>query len=239
MFCSFAGHVHKNLRSCMKPTVLKFRIPEDWCKRNHRCWEVLASNSCSMTAKKQDEKSVISQFWELGLDQSLDRVSGGLKSLAKAVDKWGKEYTREEKSLRHVAMVAKFLDDNKPKRHLKSGFALFHWKLHRSYLISFNLSNVGEISWVKSERTVSKFRKRKRTFLYCVHVPCKAKFHVAVAQQRLRNVQKSVMHVQSFSFANLNLLLKFCCSRRRCKNSLLLWSTNFATVVTWRHTFPL
>ena len=32
---------------------------------------------------------------------------------------------REEKSLRHVAMVAKFLDDNKPKRHLKSGFALF------------------------------------------------------------------------------------------------------------------
>ena len=32
---------------------------------------------------------------------------------------------REEKSLHHVAMVAKFLDDNKPKRHLKCGFALF------------------------------------------------------------------------------------------------------------------
>ena len=31
----------------------------------------------------------------------------------------------EEKSLRHVAMVAKFLDDNKPKHHLKSGLALF------------------------------------------------------------------------------------------------------------------
>ena len=29
------------------------------------------------------------------------------------------------KSLRHVAMVAKFLDDNKPKRRLKCGFALF------------------------------------------------------------------------------------------------------------------
>ena len=28
-------------------------------------------------------------------------------------------------SLRQVAMVAKFLDDNKPQRHLKSGFALF------------------------------------------------------------------------------------------------------------------
>ena len=32
---------------------------------------------------------------------------------------------REEKSLRHVVMVAKFLDDNKPKIHLKSKFALF------------------------------------------------------------------------------------------------------------------
>ena len=31
----------------------------------------------------------------------------------------------EEKSLRYVAMEAKFLDDNKPKSHLKSGFALF------------------------------------------------------------------------------------------------------------------
>ena len=43
------------------------------------------------------------------------------------------------------------------------------------------------------------------------------KFHVAVVQQRLRNVQKSVMRVQSCSFANLNLLL-FCCY----KESLLL-----------------
>ena len=45
---------------------------------------------------------------------------------------------REEKPLRHIAMVANFLDDNKSKRHLKSGFTLF--QLHRSYFISFNLS---------------------------------------------------------------------------------------------------
>ena len=32
---------------------------------------------------------------------------------------------REEKSLRHVAMVAKCLDDNKPIKSLKSLFALF------------------------------------------------------------------------------------------------------------------
>ena len=32
---------------------------------------------------------------------------------------------RQDKSLRHVAMVAKLLDDNKPKKSLKSLFALF------------------------------------------------------------------------------------------------------------------
>ena len=31
----------------------------------------------------------------------------------------------EEKSLHHLAMVATFLDDNQPKRHLKCGFSLF------------------------------------------------------------------------------------------------------------------
>ena len=60
------------------------------------------------------------------------------------------------------------------------------------------------------------------------------KFHVAVVQQWLRNVQKSLMPVQSCSFAILNLLLFRC-----CKNSLLLWSKNFATIVRWRHISPL
>ena len=39
-------------------------------------------------------------------------------------------HKREEKPLRHIAMVANFLDDNKSKCHLKSGFTLF--QLHRS-----------------------------------------------------------------------------------------------------------
>ena len=49
-------------------------------------------------------------------------------------------------------------------------------------------------------------------------------FHVVVVQRRHRNVQKSVMHVQSCCFACLNLLL-FCCfrcrRRPRCVNSLI------------------
>ena len=48
-------------------------------------------------------------------------------------------------------------------------------------------------------------------------------FHVVVVQRRLRNVQKSVMHVQSCCFANINLL-RYCRShcrrRRRCLSSL-------------------
>ena len=36
-----------------------------------------------------------------------------------------KEAYREEKTLRHVAMVAKFLDDNKPIKSLKKLFVLF------------------------------------------------------------------------------------------------------------------
>ena len=112
----------------------------------------------------------------------------------------------EGKLLRHVAMVAKFLDDNKPKIHLRSKFAL-----HRCYSMSFNLSHVGEIFCTESERTVSEFRKDKETFCFVFTYSVKraheiSKFHVAVVQRWLKNVQKSVMHVQSCCFTFINLL---------------------------------
>ena len=63
---------------------------------------------------------------------------------------------------------------------------------------------LANFSEVKSERTVFKFRKRKRKFLRCAHLLRDLKrlreirkFHVAVMQRRLRNLQKSAMHVQS------------------------------------------
>ena len=46
--------------------------------------------------------------------------------------------------LRHVAIVANFLDDNKPISDLKKVY-LHYFKLHRSYSISFKLENVDEI----------------------------------------------------------------------------------------------
>ena len=48
---------------------------------------------------------------------------------------------REEKSFRHFALIAKILDDNKLKSHLKHYSHYF--KLHRSYSFSFNLANRG------------------------------------------------------------------------------------------------
>ena len=108
---------------------------------------------------------------------------------------------REEKSLRHIAMVAKFLDDNKPKRPLKSGFALFQTSL--TYSISFNLSNAGKIFGVKSEGPYVSLEKEKQNFcvVYMLTYSIKwaheiRKFHVVVLRQRLRIVQKSVKHVQ-------------------------------------------
>ena len=71
----------------------------------------------------------------------------------------------EEKSLRYLAMVAKFLDE----RHLKGKFALF-----QTSSILFNFIKFVKFSGAKSERTVSKFRKGKRTFLCCFHVLHKA-----------------------------------------------------------------
>ena len=52
-----------------------------------------------------------------------------------------------------------------------------------------------------------------------------SKFHVVVVQRRQRNVQKSVMHVHSCCFANLNKPIALWRSRfrrrRRCLSSLV------------------
>ena len=101
-------------------------------------------------------------------------------------------------------------------------------KLNRAYSISFSLSNVGNFWELSSEGLYQSSRKEKESC--CPVFPSSTKreirhFHVVVVQRRLRNVQKSVMHVQSCCFPCLNLLL-FCRSRcrhrRRCLSSLAL-----------------
>ena len=111
---------------------------------------------------------------------------------------------REEKSLRHVAMVETFLDDNKPKLHLLNENS-HGFKLQRSYSLSFNLSNVGEIFWIESER------KRKRNFLCCAHllrkagsvkleVSCRSSAMMAIKCAKKRHARAQLL------FTNINLL---------------------------------
>ena len=118
---------------------------------------------------------------------------------------------RESRYVRVVVMVAKFLDDNHNRKFTQKVNS-HCFKLYRSYSISFNLSNVGEIFWIEFQRTVSKFRKQKKetfclSFTYSVkRARENRKFDVVVVQGWLKNVQKSVVQVQSFCFTNINSL---------------------------------
>ena len=96
------------------------------------------------------------------------------------------------------------LDDNKPKLHLLNENS-HCFKLHRSYSLSFNLSNVGEIFWIESER------KRKRNFLCCVHllrkagsvkseVSCRSRVMMAIKCAKKRHARAQLL------FTNINLL---------------------------------
>ena len=78
--------------------------------------------------------------------------------------------------------------------------------LHRDNSNLNTLSNKGELSWSWIPKNYSQVQKAKENFVMaCLHPPLNAKlginFHVVVVQRRERNVQKSVMHVQSCCFA--------------------------------------
>ena len=94
-------------------------------------------------------------------------------------------------------MVANFLYDNKLETSLKKRIRTVSNFID---LIQFHLicQMLATFSGGESERTSSKFRARAHEI---------RKFHVAVVQPRLRNVQKSVMHVQSCCFANKPVVL--------------------------------
>ena len=92
------------------------------------------------------------------------------------------------------------LNENKPKTSFKKWIRTV---LYFIDLIQFLLiwQMLAKFFGVEYERAVSKFRKRKRKCLCCVHL-----LHVVVVKWRLRNVQKSVMHVQKSLFSFLLFL---------------------------------
>ena len=122
------------------------------------------------------------------------------------------------------------------KRHLKSEFTLF-----QAPSILFDLNKFIEC-WpnflgFNPKGPYFSLEKEKETFCVVFTYFIKRgheirKFHFVVILRWLRNVQKSVMHVQSCCCSR-------CCRHLRCLSFLLLWCKNFATMATWRHTSPL
>ena len=91
--------------------------------------------------------------------------------------------------------------------------------IYLAYSNSFNSSNVGKFYWSWILRLYESSGKEKES--RCLEFTSSTKqeirhFHVVVVQWRQRNVQISLMHVQSCCFANLNLSLFF---RSRCRRS--------------------
>ena len=104
--------------------------------------------------------------------------------------------------LRHVSMAAKFLDDNKPIKLLKSLFALFQTSPILFNLIHFIWQILAKFS-LGPYLSLSKLRKKKSDnfcvlFTYSITRAREIRtFHVAVVQRRQRNVQNSVIDVKS------------------------------------------
>ena len=80
--------------------------------------------------------------------------------------------------------------------------------LYRAYSISFTSTNVWK---TVSKHEVQEKKKKVVVLSMCPRSPENMKLgsFTSYVQWRQRNLQKSVMHVQSFFFANLNLLFFF------------------------------
>ena len=120
------------------------------------------------------------------------------------------------------------------QRHLKSECALLQTLSRLFQLVQF--VKCLQFFPKLDSKTVSKFRKRKRS--RCLVFTSSTKCHVAVVQRQQRNVQKSVTQVQSCCYASLNLLL-FCrsrCHRRcRCLSSLVKITAYCPTILPVKH----
>ena len=95
------------------------------------------------------------------------------------------------------------------KRHLKSDFALLQILSRLFQLVQF-VKCWQIFLELNSKRLYQSSGKDKesRCFVFTSSTKREIRhFHVVVVQRRQRNVQKSVMHVQSCCFSDLNLLL--------------------------------
>ena len=97
------------------------------------------------------------------------------------------------------------LDDGDGSENLTLKMNSRFFKLCRAYSSSLKMSNVGEFSWsscLKDPTQVLKEKTNSLSLVYVLHKREIRDFHAVVVQWRPRNVQNSVLHVQSCCFAN-------------------------------------
>ena len=103
------------------------------------------------------------------------------------------------------------------------------FKLYRAYSISSNSPNASNFFLTLNSNGLCQNSGKEKESGCLVCTSSKKReiryFHVVVVQWRQRNVQKSVMHVQSCCVANLNQLFFFCLSRW-CRRSIVIWTTD-------------
>ena len=108
------------------------------------------------------------------------------------------------------------------KRRLKSEFAFIQsssQQFQLTYFVKFRRTLLG-VEFLKSI-SKSKRERKFRSSLFTSSIKREIRhFHAVFVLWRQRNVQKSVMHVQSCCFANLNLLFFWRSLCRRCRRIL-------------------
>ena len=116
------------------------------------------------------------------------------------------------------------------------------FNLHCDSFNSITLSEVGELSWSwipEKPYPSSEWESKFHSSLFTSSIKREiGHFLVVVLQWRQRNVQKTVMHVQSCCFANPNLLF-FWTSRCRRRHRILrsLISKRMKEFLTQRHQY--
>ena len=102
-------------------------------------------------------------------------------------------------------------------------------KLYRTYFILFNLSLMLAIFLELNSKGLYQSSGKEKESCCLVFLSLTKReirhFHAVVVQWQQRNVQKSMMHVQSCCFATINLLL-FCHSSCRCRCLSSLFCTH-------------
>ena len=144
-------------------------------------------------------------------------------------------------------MVASFLDLNKQKTSLKKWIRTVS---NFIVLVQFHsiCQMMAKFSGVQSERTVSKFRKRKTKFNCCLVFTYSIKRAREIRNFTSQSHSDAEKYTENrnarvkllfFLFKPLAFLPFSLPSPSSCLSSLLLWSRNFATMVTWRHNSPV